>query len=251
MSVETLRASAAKDTPRILIVDDVPMFLELESMFLSQQGEVTNARTGAQALESMAAQPADVAVVDFHLPDTTGDVLCGELRRVAGDPNLPVVLVSNGSSAEHALAVRAGATDVIQKPLSQRELVGAVSRMLVPGGPRGLPRIPVDAPAVLHTPDHPVQGRVRNLSRGGVFIESDWFPPTGTEMGLEFSLPEEPETVAATATTVWRQLRADRGPTGIGLRFLELEGASMRALDGYVHERYQPGSSQAWTGAPD
>ncbi|MAE97332.1 MAG: hypothetical protein CL910_21995 [Deltaproteobacteria bacterium] len=123
--------------------------------------------------------------------------------------------------------------------------------MLVPGGPRGLPRIQVDVAAMLHTEERPVPGRLRNLSRGGVFIESEWFPPEGTELGLEFTLPEQDQPLAPTATTVWRQLRADRGATGIGMRFLELDGSSLRSLDGYVHERYQPASSEAWTGASE
>ncbi|MBW2242976.1 MAG: response regulator [Deltaproteobacteria bacterium] len=235
--------------PQILVVDDVPMFVELESMFLSGCGSVRTASNGREALEALAASPIDVAVVDFRLPDTTGDVLCRELRELAGDPTLPVVLVSSGDAAEHALAVRAGASDVISKPVSRTALVGAVSRMLVPGGPRGLPRIPCDTPARLRGADLEIEGRVVNLSRGGLFVRADWLPPQGSEFTVEFTLPDDDTPLAPTATAVWRQPGKDRSANGFGMRFLELDGATLNALDGYVHERYSPSATDAWAGA--
>ncbi|MCP3984718.1 MAG: response regulator [bacterium] len=240
------------ERPQILVVDDVPMFVELESMFLAGSGNVRTASSGSQALEAMADEPIDVAVVDFSLPDTTGDVLCREIRERAGDPRLPVVLVSNGDPEEHALAVRAGASDVISKPVTRNSLVGAVSRMLVPGGPRGLPRIPVDTAARLRGTGREALGRVVNLSRGGLFVRSEWSPPQGTEFTVEFTLPGDgSEPLAPTATTVWRQRSGDHGATGLGMRFLELDGATLNTLDGYVHERYSPGVVEAWAGTQE
>lgn len=248
MSAEpTVRVDPVR-RPRILVVDDVPMFLELESLFLSRHGTVVCARSGEEALLQMEEQPADVAVVDLHLPDIAGDALCGDLRRVAGDPRLPVVLVSNGRPEEHARAVRAGATDVISKPLSRNELVGAVARMLVPGGPRGLPRVPLDIPVEIRAPEQSIEGRLCNLSRGGAFVAADWFPPEGTEVALSFELGDTRTRLETTGTTVWRQLRTDRGTPGIGVRFLDLDGSAMRQLDGWVHERYQPRADEGWQG---
>ncbi len=248
MSAEPVRQEAAPaEMPRILVVDDVPMFVELESLFLAPFGRVRAARSGAEALDVMATTPIDVAVVDFRLPDITGDVLCGRLRERAHDPTLPVVLVSSGDPEEHALAVRAGASDVISKPLSRRSLVGAVSRMLEPGGPRGLPRIEVDAPARLEGPERSVEGRISNLSRGGVFVQAEWFPPEGTEVTIAFTLPEQDLALRPTATTVWRQLRSDRGAPGLGMRFVDLDGSTLNALEGYVHERWASDSSRSET----
>ena len=241
--------SPPDEIPRILVVDDVPMFVELETAFLARCGSIQSARSGREALEVIDATPIDVAVVDFRLPDTTGDVLCRELRERAGDPTLPVVLVSNGDPEEHARAVRAGASDVISKPLSRTALVGAVSRMLVPGGPRGLPRIRVDTPAQLRGADREIEGQVVNLSRGGLFVRAEWFPAQGTELAVEFTLPDDDMPLTPTATTVWCQLPTDRGAPGLGMRFLKLDGATLNALEGYVHERYSPGRGDAWAGA--
>lgn len=237
------------EIPQILVVDDVPMFVELESMFLSSCGNIRTASCGSEALDALATRPIDVAVLDFCLPDTTGDALCRELRELAGDPALPVILVSNGDPEEHALAVRAGASDVISKPVSRTALVSAVSRMLVPGGPRGLPRIPCDTPAHLLGAEREIDGRVVNLSRGGLFVRAEWLPPQGAEFTVQFTLPEDDQPLAPTATAVWRQAGHDRGVPGFGMRFLELDGATLNTLDGYVHERYSPGAADAWAGA--
>ncbi len=243
-------ASAAREPaaqPEILIVDDIPMFLELESLFLARLGQVRMATSGAQALEQMHRSGANVAVVDLHLPDTTGAKLCQELRALAGDPAFPVILVTNGQAVEHGEAVRAGASDVISKPLSRRELLSAVSRMLAPGGPRGLPRIELTTPARIEGPSGRIEGVVRNLSRGGVFIESRWFPARDEELRLEFELPEHTDPLRPTAMTVWRQLRTDCGAHGMGMRFVELDRETDRTLEGYVHERFpRPTRSAAW-----
>lgn len=240
-----------REVPQILVVDDVPIFVELETQFLAGCGNIRTARSGSEALEVMAASRIDVAVVDIGLSDTTGDVLCRELRECAKNPAFPVVLVSNGDPDEHARAVLAGASDVISKPLSRTALVAAVSRMLVPGGPRGLPRIPVDAPARLRGPHQEVEGRLVNLSRGGLFVRAEWFPPVGTELALEFSLPEDDVSLTPTATTVWRQSPTSDTVPGFGMRFLKLDGATLNTLESYVHERYSPAIHDAWAGAEE
>ncbi len=245
MSAEPLHAGGA--LPRIMVVDDVPMFVELETLFLSRHGEVSNARSGEEALALMAEWPADVAVIDLHLPDMGGDQLLVNLREASGNPDLPVVLVSNGAPEEHALAVRAGATDVISKPLCRTELVSAVSRMLVPGGPRGLPRIPVDRPVRFRSESHWQQGTIRNLSRGGIFLESEVVSEAGTELSLEFDLNDPDTSFSTTAKAVWSQPGSH---AGMGLRFLDLDGETLRRLDGYVHERYRPSLVEGWQGAP-
>lgn len=245
-----LAAARQRRAPRILVVDDVPMFRELETMFLERHGRVASARSGEEALASMRAQPADVAVIDLHLPDTSGELLCTELRRM--NPLLPVVVVSNGAGEEHRRAVSAGATDVISKPLSRRELVSAVTRMLVPGGPRGLPRVPIHSLATAHCDGRVVEGRLHNISRGGAFLGTDWCPAAGTEFRLDFEVGEPAEPMTASATAVWRHLRStEELPQGIGLRFLDLDANSVRVLEGYVHERYTPSVSDVWQGGSE
>ena len=60
-------------TPTILVVDDVPLFRELESLFLARCGRVVTACDAAARPSRVAARerPA-VIVLDAHLPDVSG-----------------------------------------------------------------------------------------------------------------------------------------------------------------------------------
>ena len=60
----------------ILVVDDLPMFRDLESVFLSRYGRVLTAANGAEALETVRREQPDVVVLDFHLPDIDSETLC-------------------------------------------------------------------------------------------------------------------------------------------------------------------------------
>lgn len=235
-----LERASAEGEPTILIVDDVPMFRELESLFLSRYGQVRTAGSAAEALAAAEAQVPDVAVLDLHLPDLDGDALCRALHALPGGSETLVILVTGGGPDEHVRAVRAGAADVIAKPLSREVLVESVRRFVAtPGRPRGLPRVDLAAPVRLKIgPDEKV-ATVRNVSRGGMFVESRFFPEEGSELGLEFALPDHPERLSSTATLVWRRLRPNGGRAGLGLRFLALDGATACTLDAFVHERCQ------------
>jgi hypothetical protein len=66
-------------------------------------------------------------------------------------------------------------------------------------------------------------------------VESkDWLPSEGHELNVDFALPGLGEVVAVTAQLVWRRLLPSRGARGAGLRFLELDGSTSRALAHYV-----------------
>lgn len=234
-----------EDEPSILIVDDVPMFRELESLFLTRYGAVRTAASAAEALGLACQQVPDVAVVDLHLPDLAGDALCRELHDLPGGEICHVIVVTAGAPEEHARAVRAGAADVIAKPLSRDVLVESVRRFVAtPGRPRGLPRVEVAAPVRIRAGDEERIATIRNLSRGGLFVESGFFPEEGSELSLDFHLPGRARRVAPTATPVWRRMRPNGGRAGLGLRFLALDGATSHDLDAFVREhREGPRSS--------
>jgi hypothetical protein len=83
--------------------------------------------------------------------------------------------------------------------------------------------------------EHSSTGTLRNLSRGGCFVESaDWLPGEGDELNLDFGLPGFPTSLALSARLVWRRLLSGGGRGGAGFRFLELDGATSRALAHFV-----------------
>jgi CheY-like chemotaxis protein len=219
--------------PRILVVDDVALFREVEALYLSRVGEVHTARDAAGARALLARERFDVAIVDLHRPDRGGDALCrSELERAeASAPRF--VLVTRGQASEYALAVASGAADVLVKPLTRGDLVGAVSRLLA-SELRGLPRAALREPAHLLARDRISTGTVQNVSRGGAFVTAGWLPREGSELVVEFTLPGQSRTIAAPSRVMWRRPGAQ--PTGFGVRFVALDGAAQRSLARFVDD---------------
>ncbi|GHF67259.1 DNA-binding response regulator [Streptomyces mashuensis] len=121
--------------PRVLIVDDHPLFRGgLKAALESTGGAevVAEAATAAEALEAVARQRPDVVVMDLALPDGSGiDVT----RRLAGDhPGLPVLMLTMSDDDGSLLAaLQAGARGYLVKGAGAGEVLHAV-RTVAAGG---------------------------------------------------------------------------------------------------------------------
>jgi len=233
----------------ILVVDDTPLFRDLESLFLARSGRVVTARDAREGLATLRRERPDVAVIDLHMPGERGDALC---RAIKADPELsatPVILVIGSDAPEdHALAIRAGADDVLAKPLSRVTLIHAVNRFLRTPVLRGLARVRLETAVRIRLPDEDAWGTARNLSRGGIFVELEHAISPRTEVELEFRLPDAAAPLAPTAQVVWHRPGAPGAPMGLGLQFLALDGASAQQIEAFVYE-HLPASPQNTLGA--
>jgi CheY-like chemotaxis protein len=159
---------------KILIADDAAMFRELGALFLARSGRVITANNGIESLDAMRRHRPHVVVADLDMPDMDGEELC---RCIKADPELrdtPVILVTRGELAdERARAVRAGADDVIDKPISRIALIQAVNRFLRGPTLRGLARVSIETEVHIVYEREERWGTARNLSRGGIFIEAE------------------------------------------------------------------------------
>jgi DNA-binding NtrC family response regulator len=119
-------------TPRALIVDDDPGFLEGLAELVKREGfVVATAPNLKQAREEMATNPPDILLVDLHLPDGTGfDLVEGLEPEVAPE----VVLITGQASVETAVeSLRRGVADYLTKPVDFARVkmaLGNVSRAL-------------------------------------------------------------------------------------------------------------------------
>ena len=230
--------------PTILMVDDVPMFRELGALFLARTGKVLLAGDGQQALDIVRRQRPDLVIADLRMPHMEGDDLCRAIRAESEIEQTPVIImISPASAGDRTRAVLAGANDVLDKPLGRVALTECVNRFLRHGLGEGLPRVDLKAPVRMLNDVGEAWGTVRNISRGGIFIESDaWFSPR-TEVCLRFKLPdaESDMELAPLAQVVWHKQEATPHlPKGMGMRFLEIDAKTMRSVDDYVYTRFQP-----------
>ncbi|NWF83918.1 MAG: sigma-54-dependent Fis family transcriptional regulator, partial [Bryobacteraceae bacterium] len=118
------------DDPKLLIVDDELVVRDsLAKWFESEGYEVTIADSAPQALELMAANRFDGALVDIKMPGVDGIELQTKLHEI--DPAMPVIIMTGYASVETAVrALKNGAYDYITKPFDPDELVHLVSKAL-------------------------------------------------------------------------------------------------------------------------
>lgn len=114
----------------VLIVDDEPGILTALSGVLADEGyESITTPSGEEALELYVARRPDVVFLDIWLADRDGLETLQALREV--DPAAAVVMMSGHGTAETAAkAIKMGAFDYLEKPMSYNRTVQAVEGAL-------------------------------------------------------------------------------------------------------------------------
>ena len=116
--------------PKLLVIDDDGDTRDVLRATLTQRGfEVACATTGADALDQLERNAFDAVISDLNMPGMSGLDLCRRMER--SWPDMPLVLVTGFRSAAMTLtALRAGACDVISKPIQIDGLLRTLARAL-------------------------------------------------------------------------------------------------------------------------
>src|SRR5438270_4230492 len=117
----------------ILIIDDEMSIRESLETLLGMEGyNVETAEAGEEGLSRLASAPVDLVLLDFALPGRNGLEILEEIRE--RDPNLPVIMITAYGTVENAVrAIRAGATNFIQKPWDNEKLLADVRACIARG----------------------------------------------------------------------------------------------------------------------
>jgi DNA-binding NtrC family response regulator len=125
--------SSEKHAGRILVADDEEGVRTFLAETLERAGhEVTQVADGAAALRAVHEEPFDVVLTDLRMPGTDGMAVVRTVRTEQPDVEV-IVLTAFGDVATAVEAMKLGAYDYLQKPVSSpaaiRELVaGAIER---------------------------------------------------------------------------------------------------------------------------
>jgi CheY-like chemotaxis protein len=127
-------AGFAVHRPRILLVDDERMTLELFQQLLVADGyEVVTAQSGFECLDHFVREDAefDLVILDLTMPFMDGDET---FRRLVEICPAAQVLLSTGFIEQERLDAlfEAGLAGFIRKPLPPDELLSAVAALLTP-----------------------------------------------------------------------------------------------------------------------
>jgi CheY-like chemotaxis protein len=103
---------------RVLVVDDDPSMRRLLRVMLEPKGfSVTEANSGAHALNVARRELPDVVLLDIMMPDIDGFGVCRELKLNATTKEIPVIFVTAKAGREHfEKGMSLGAQGYITKP---------------------------------------------------------------------------------------------------------------------------------------
>jgi two-component system sensor histidine kinase/response regulator len=118
--------------PRILVVDDQPINVQLLKRKLERGGlEVSTANNGLEALEQVKAHKPDLILLDLMMPDMDGIEVCQRLQASSETRSIPVIFVTARTTKESKLeGLAVGAVDYITKPIDLDETVARVQTQL-------------------------------------------------------------------------------------------------------------------------
>lgn len=134
--------------PTIALVDDDRNILSSLRIVLEAEGYKTQSyNDGASALDGLAQDPPDLAILDIKMPRMDGMEL---LRRLRQNTELPVIfLTSKDEEIDELFGLKMGADDFIRKPFSQRLLLERVKAVLRRAQPREAAGGPVESTKIL------------------------------------------------------------------------------------------------------
>ena len=117
---------------KILVVEDDKDISTLITFHLKANGfETDTAVNGREAVEKLAREKYELALLDILLPELSGIEVLKYIRTVSPNPELPVIVASAlTEESEIITSLELGADDYITKPFSPKEMVLRVNNIM-------------------------------------------------------------------------------------------------------------------------
>lgn len=114
---------------KILLAEDDPAMLEIESAYLVAAGhEVSATGNGNSVLSLFTSFHPDLVILDINLPGKDGLTICKQLR---SQSQIPIILVTaRVSDTDELRGLKCGADDYIKKPFNPNVLTARVANLL-------------------------------------------------------------------------------------------------------------------------
>ena len=226
--------------PKILLVDDVDFFLEIEKDFLRQTpAEILFARNGQAALELAAEHRPDLIFMDVHMPVMDGLTCC---RRIKTDPQLtgtPVVMVfAPSADVDEAACRAAGCDEVLRKPVDRNAFL-ELGRQFLFDIDRREKRVACQFPVEFRIGGRCCQGTGRDISLHGMYIGFREEVQLSERVQIVFSLSGEgAERIELNGRVAWLNRgfpRSNLGlPQGFGVEFRRIPAAAAAIIEGLL-----------------
>jgi CheY-like chemotaxis protein len=228
--------------PKILLVDDVAMFLDLQKMFLKLSSvRILTAGDGAEALEIASREHPSLIFMDLHMPKMDGAECCTRLKNDPALRHIPVVMITtDGRDEDRALCVNAGCDGFMTKPIDRVPYL-EMARKFLPNVDRRETRFPFRTKVRFRAFGLTLSGETVDVSRNGVFVATGHEISAETNIDLVFSLREEDGAVVQCKGRIaWinsgQEMRKQSYPVGFGVELIAITEDSKRNLTRFIGE---------------
>lgn len=225
---------------KLLLVDDVELFLELELSFLSRETfEIDTARSGREALEKVRRIRPDLVLLDLFMPEIDGDEVCRILKANPGTKDIPVIMTSSelqGGPDIRKRCFEAGCDGFIPKPLRREELLTVIGEALQLAK-RSEPRVPAHLSCAVTLSGETTDTWIHTLATGGASVQFPRPLQVGDEFNLLFSLPMDKARIDTRAVVRWVGATVKNGPPGAGVEFITIDAGDRERINTYVRNK--------------
>ena len=118
---------------KILVVDDVTSMRHVTKsiLIIAEYTNITQATDGVEALELLQDEIFDLIICDWEMPNMNGLELLIEIKKNEKLKNIPfLMLTSNTEKIKVNVAIKAGATDYVIKPIQPSVLLEKINNCL-------------------------------------------------------------------------------------------------------------------------
>lgn len=223
------------ETKKLLLVDDVELFLHLERTILKRKTfSINTAKSGAEALEKARSIKPDLILLDMFMPDLNGDEVCRALKTNKETSSIPIIIVTMDSKmGSKEKCIEAGCDGFIYKPINKDILIATVEEHLGIRK-RCFRRVPTRLECDIRGSKGETTAWIYNLSQTGAFVTMDREPEMDSEQELEFTLPCANKTICTSGRVRWLGRLEKDGPFGFGVEFTSIDEEQKSTIRAFI-----------------
>jgi CheY-like chemotaxis protein len=223
--------------PKILLVDDTKMLLEIiKSYLINSPVQVFTALNGKEAMEVARKERPDLVVLDQNMPVMNGTECCAVLRKDSLLKKIPVIMMSSRATPEDREAFKqAGCDDFLAKPLERQRFLAKLHSFL-PEVEQREARVPCRTEVTMEIAGTFFCGICEDISLLGLYIATDFKVSVESSISLRFKLPGKTDNpfITAKGRIAWlnctgRQMKPHL-PPGFGVEIHEITGEGLAIL---------------------
>ena len=115
----------------VLAIDDNVQQLREFQLFLGEKYDLRVVKSAAEAIAFLNKNESDIILLDIEMPNISGFEFLGDIRKIPSYFLVPILIVSGNTGEDFYKAARnSSAADVLTKPVTQNQLIGAIEKAL-------------------------------------------------------------------------------------------------------------------------